>query len=578
MAGHPPGDRPDGVLGDTLSQLRLRELLSEVQDRIEQIVEERDRLDGLVEAMLVVTSDLQLDATLRTIVHTATALVDARYGALGVRGHGHELEEFVYEGIDEATRERIGPLPSGQGVLGILIDEPKPIRLDDITKHAASVGFPKNHPPMRTFLGVPVRIRDKVFGNLYLTEKASGQPFTEDDEVLAQALAAAAGVAISNAELYETARRRQSWIEATRHITAELLAGTDSGPVLTLIAEKVLELADAHSCLLALPEDPEVPHAEVTSLIVSSAAGSSLTDPPGTEIAIAGTAIGRAFAERRPLRFENLTSATAGADLGESGPALILPLRTNESVAGVLVALRAAGAPGGTQPFNDDQLDMMATFTDQAAVALQLANAQRRMRELDVLSDRDRIARDMHDHVIQQLFAIGLSLEGTIPRARSVEVQRRISDNVEGLQQVIREIRSTIFHLHGGGSTGPKRLSQRLDEAIAQFAGPDIRTNVHMAGPLSVLDPVLADHAEAVVREAVSNAVRHGHATVLSVDITVDDYLSIEVVDDGVGIGDIARRSGLANLRSRADEVGGTFTVERRAEGGTRLWWSAPLP
>ena len=177
-------------LRDTLSQLRLRELLIEVQDRVEQIVQGRDRLDGLVEAMLVVTSGLELDETLRTIVHTAIDLVDARYGALGVRGHENELVEFIYEGIDEEMREQIGHLPEGRGVLGVLIDDPKPIRLENISHHASSVGFPPNHPPMRTFLGVPVRIRDEVSGNLYLTEKSGGQPFSEDDEVLVQALAA----------------------------------------------------------------------------------------------------------------------------------------------------------------------------------------------------------------------------------------------------------------------------------------------------------------------------------------------------------------------------------------------------
>jgi len=224
-------------LRDTLSQLRLRELLIEVQDRVEQIVQGRDRLDGLVEAMLVVTSGLELDETLRTIVHTAIDLVDARYGALGVRGHDHELVEFIYEGIDEEMREQIGHLPEGRGVLGVLIDDPKPIRLDNISHHASSVGFPPNHPPMRTFLGVPVRIRDEVFGNLYLTEKAGGQPFSEDDEVLVQALAAAAGIAIENARLYEQSRTRQSWIEATRDIATELLSGADPVRVFRRIAE-----------------------------------------------------------------------------------------------------------------------------------------------------------------------------------------------------------------------------------------------------------------------------------------------------------------------------------------------------
>ena len=237
-------------LRDTLSQLRLRELLAEVQERIAQIVEGRDRLDGLVEAMLVITSDLDLDTTLRTIVHTAIELVDARYGALGVRGSGHDLVAFIYEGIDEKERERIGHLPEGRGVLGVLIDDPKPIRLDDIAQHPASVGFPLNHPPMRAFLGVPVRIRDEVFGNLYLTEKANGQLFSEDDEVLVKALAAAAGIAIENARLYEQSRARQSWIEATRDIATELLSGADPAKVFRLIADKALKLTEAQATLV----------------------------------------------------------------------------------------------------------------------------------------------------------------------------------------------------------------------------------------------------------------------------------------------------------------------------------------
>ncbi len=276
---------------DTLSQLRLRELLMEVQDRVEQIVEGRDRLDGLVEAMLVVTSGLELDETLKTIVHTAIDLVDAQYGALGVRGHDHELIEFIYEGIDEVAREKIGHLPEGRGVLGVLIDDPKPIRLDNISHHVASVGFPAHHPPMRTFLGVPVRIRDEVFGNLYLTEKAGGQPFSEDDEVLVQALAAAAGIAIDNARLYEQSKTRQSWIEATRDIGTELLAGTDPTSVFRLIAEESRQLSGAEATIVAVRADLDEPGAEVDDLAVVATSGTG----PATaldEIPVAGASGG----------------------------------------------------------------------------------------------------------------------------------------------------------------------------------------------------------------------------------------------------------------------------------------------
>ncbi|MFV9635223.1 GAF domain-containing protein [Mycobacterium neumannii] len=554
-------------LRETLSQLRLRELLSEVQDRFEEIVEGRDRFDGLLEAMLVVTSGLELDETLRTIVRTAIDLVDAQYGALGVRGRGHELVEFVYDGIDDAAARAIGHLPEGRGVLGLLLDDPKPIRVDNIAHHAASVGFPPDHPPMVTFLGVPVRIRDEVFGNLYLTEKAGGQPFSEDDEVLVQALAAAAGIAIDNARLYQQAKHRQSWIEATRDIGTELLSGTEPVKVFRQVADKSRQLSGAGLTAVFVPTDREVLPSEATELVVAATAG----DVPALgldAVSVADSPIGQAFTQRAPMRFDGLG---LGVDGLQTGPALLLPLRAGDAVAGVLVALR----PVGASPFTDENMDMMAAFADQAALAWQLASTQRRMRELDVLTDRDRIARDLHDHVIQRLFAVGLALQGTIPRARTPEVQERLAGCVDDLQEVIQEIRTAIFDLHHAqpGVT----LRQRLDEAIDQFADPDMRTTTRFSGPLSVVSDKLAEHAEAVVREAVSNAVRHANASTLQIGVTVGDDLCIEVVDNGCGIAADVTPSGLANLRARAEEVGGQFSVEGASQGGTSLTWCAPL-
>jgi signal transduction histidine kinase len=566
--------QPASPLRDTLSQLRLRELLTEVQDRIAQIVDARDRMDGLVEAMLVVTSGLELDETLRTIVHTAIELVDAQYGALGVRGHDHQLVEFIYEGIDTATKELIGPLPEGRGVLGLLIDQPKPLRLDLLAKHPSSVGFPPNHPPMNTFLGVPVRIREEVFGNLYLTEKANGQPFTEDDEVLVQALAAAAGIAIENARLFEETKTRQAWITATRDISTELLAGAESGMVYRLIADKMLNLAEAAHILVSVPEDPNAPVSEVHELHIVESVGEGGRDLVGTSYAAAGTASGRAFTELTPLRFDSLDTAGYTDSLPNGGPALILPLRAADSVSGVLVILRARGA----LPFSDDQLEMMTAFTDQAALALQLADAQRRVRELDIVADRDRIARDLHDHVIQRLFAVGLSLQGTVPRSRVPEVQRRLTEAIDDLQDVVQEIRTAIFDLHGG-APGSTRLRQRVDEAIAQLTGNvDVRTTVRMSGPLSVIESGLADQAEAVVRESVSNALRHGHASTITVQLSVDDNLTIEVTDDGVGVPENITPSGLSNLAARARQSSGEMKIAPAEGGGTRLTWWAPLP
>lgn len=555
---------------ETLSQLRLRELLLEVQDRIEQIVEGRDRLDGLIDAILAITSGLKLDATLRAIVHTAAELVDARYGALGVRGYDHRLVEFVYEGIDEETRHLIGSLPEGRGVLGSLIEEPKPIRLDDISRHPASVGFPLHHPPMRTFLGVPVRIRDEVFGNLYLTEKADGQPFSDDDEVLVQALAAAAGIAVDNARLFEESRTREAWIEATRDIGTQMLAGADPAMVFRLIAEEALTLMAGAATLVAVPLDDEAPACEVDDLVIVEVAGEISPAVKQMTVAVSGTSIGGVFHDRTPRRFDRLDLAVDGPV--EPGPALVLPLRAADTVAGVLVALRSADE----QPFSDKQLDMMAAFADQAALAWRLATAQRQMREVEILTDRDRIARDLHDHVIQRLFAVGLTLQGAAPRARVPAVRESIYSSIDDLQEIIQEIRSAIFDLHAGPSRATG-LRHRLDKVIDQLAIPALHTTVQYTGPLSVVDTVLANHAEAVLREAVSNAVRHANATSLAINVSVEDDVRVEVVDDGVGISGDITESGLRNLRQRADDAGGEFTVENMPTGGTLLRWSAPL-
>lgn len=555
---------------ETLSQLRLRELLLEVQDRIEQIVEGRDRLDGLIDAILAITSGLKLDATLRAIVHTAAELVDARYGALGVRGYDHRLVEFVYEGIDEETRHLIGSLPEGRGVLGALIEEPKPIRLDDISRHPASVGFPLHHPPMRTFLGVPVRIRDEVFGNLYLTEKADGQPFSDDDEVLVQALAAAAGIAVDNARLFEESRTREAWIEATRDIGTQMLAGADPAMVFRLIAEEALTLMAGAATLVAVPLDDEAPACEVDDLVIVEVAGEISPAVKQMTVAVSGTSIGGVFHDRTPRRFDRLDLAVDGPV--EPGPALVLPLRAADTVAGVLVALRSADE----QPFSDKQLDMMAAFADQAALAWRLATAQRQMREVEILTDRDRIARDLHDHVIQRLFAVGLTLQGAAPRARVPAVRESIYSSIDDLQEIIQEIRSAIFDLHAGPSRATG-LRHRLDKVIDQLAIPALHTTVQYTGPLSVVDTVLANHAEAVLREAVSNAVRHANATSLAINVSVEDDVRVEVVDDGVGISRDITESGLRNLRQRADDAGGEFTVENMPTGGTLLRWSAPL-
>jgi signal transduction histidine kinase len=515
---------------------------------------------GLIEAMLAVTAGLDLEHTLKTIVHTAMRLVDARYGALGViatEPGPRTLERFVYEGIDDVTRALIGPLPAGHGVLGLLFQTPEPVRIENLSEHPVSVGFPPNHPPMRTFLGVPIRIRDQVFGNLYLTEKLNGQTFSADDEVLVLALAGAAGIAIENARLYHAAHSRQIWIEATRDISTNLLAGDDAAAVHRQIVAQASGLTGSARSALLMPSD-------LGELVVTAATEAGLV---GVTLPVATTAVGRAFGDRIPLRTKKFS------ELGGDGPALILPLRQPEATIGVLVCVGAEG-----EVFSADQLEMMAAFADQTGLALHLAGVQSRavatLRELDVLSDRDRIARDLHDHVIQRLFAIGLSLQGT-RGGESPDTALRISGALDDLQEVVQEIRTAIFDLHGGSVT---RLRQRLEETVSRMTvDSPVRAALHVSGPLSVVDASLADHAEAVVRETMSNVVRHARASTVTVNVAVDDNLTVAVTDDGAGFPEHVTRSGLANLGARAEECGGRLSVDSGA-GGSTVTWTVPLP
>ncbi|WP_019926083.1 GAF domain-containing sensor histidine kinase [Nocardia sp. BMG111209] len=570
----PIGDRT--TMSDVLSQLRLRELLIEVQDRIGQLVGAQSRIDRLIDAMLVVTAGLDIDDTLRSIVHTAIELVDARYGALGVRetrGTGHNLAEFVYEGINDQARTLIGDLPHGGGVLGLLIEQPKPLRLNDLSTHPTSVGFPVNHPPMKSFLGVPVKVRDEVFGNLYLTEKANGQEFTEDDEAVVQALAAAAGIAVENARLYEESRQRQRWLESTRDVATELLAGGEPSEVLDTVADHARVLTDSVCTFIALPEDPDNSDDPDAELMVCAGSGAPARELLGRRIPVRGSHTGTVF------RTGDAASAAAlnpFPDLRERfGPTLILPLRARKSVIGVLVAVRVVAAA----EFEDAALPMMALFADQAAMALQLAETQRRMRELDVLSDRDRIARDLHDRVIQRLFATGLALQGTLQRARSVEMRDRLTRNVDDLQSVVEDIRESIFDLHGDES-GASPLRRRLHDVVSDMtSATSLRTVTQFSGPVSVVPGALADDMEAALREALSNVVRHSGAETVTITVSVTDDVTLEIGDDGGGFDPaVTRRSGLANLEARAQRHGGGVTLAAAPGGGAIVHWSVPLP
>ncbi|AMU66319.1 GAF domain-containing sensor histidine kinase [Mycobacteroides abscessus] len=564
-----------GSVTKELAHIQLRELLAEVQERIEHIVvETRSRVDALLDAVLSVSAGLDLDQTLRQIVRAATKLADARYGALGVLGADGMLTEFIYEGIDDATRELIGPLPTGHGVLGVVIDEAKPLRLADIANHPASVGFPPNHPPMRSFLGVPVEIRGEIFGRLYLTEKNNGQEFTPDDEVIVRALAGAAGIAVENARLYDAARQRQHWLQAIGEVTARLLAGVDTQEALHLIAARAAELIGAEHALIALPQDSSDDDS-IRFLQITVGVGPNGEALTGRSIPVGESTSGAAFNDRMPRTVEKLRFDFTSGTGTVFGPALVLPLRARESTSGVLLLARAEA---GTA-FDDDQLEVAASFADQAALALEQAETRATMNELEVLTDRDRIARDLHDHVIQRLFAVGLAMQSTHRRAtKSPAVAQRLNEHIDQLHDIIQDIRTAIFDLHTVASQGPS-LRAQLRTTIAELTDDtSLRVATCMTGPLDVVPHGIAEHTHAVVREAISNAVRHSGASELSVTLSVDDNLIVEVTDNGTGIPEDAERRGLRNLAARAAAAGGSLTITSPITGGTRVLWSTPLP
>jgi signal transduction histidine kinase len=548
-------------------------LVGSIQTQLEELLGARDQMERLLRVVVGLASDLDLDATLHRIVTAAMELTGAGYGALGVLGADGTLVSFLHSGMDASTTARIGHLPVGKGVLGVLLDEPRPLRLDDLRAHPAAVGFPEHHPPMRALLGVPITIRQNMFGSLYLTEPTGRPAFSQSDEVVACALAAAAAVAIENARLFERARATATWMEASRAMTAAL---TDADPVvqpLRLIAERACELTDAEQAIVLVPSVTYVAAEDVDTLVVSTAVGLLADEVVGQEVPAHGSTTGQVFRSGEPLITEAFRHPIqAFTDVGQR-PAIVMPLRAQQSVLGVLAVARNARQP----PFDAGHLQLMSDFADHAAVALSVAGSRERARELTIIADRERIAHDLHDHVIQRLFAAGMDLQGTIARSRSPEVTKRLHRTVDDLQTTIEEIRGTIFALHSAGRESGFR--QQVQNAIAELTdGRGIKTTVRMAGPLSVVGEDLAEQAIPVVIEAVSNAVRHSGAEHLTVEVLVADDLRIDVTDDGSGI-DAAntRHSGLANLARRAELVGGCCVIADAPGGGTHLRWTAPL-
>lgn len=530
----------------------------------------QERMQGLLDAVISIAEELSLDAVLKRIVHAACHLLDASYGALGVIGDGQQLSHFVTEGIDAELAALIGPLPTGHGVLGLLIKEPHPIRLPNLHDHPASYGFPDHHPPMRTFLGVPIRVRNVVFGNLYLTEKKGGELFTAEDEDLAVALAVAAGFAIENANLFDEAQLRSRWMEAGMQVAVQMMKEVDnaeSGPA--FIARAALNASDSALVLIGVQPDAD------GLTYISAGAGDLAPECIGRSLHIDPELVHGAAARQQAVSIESSESLLGPLENAQLGPALLVALGSKTAGHGVLILVRSAGSSAFSVP----AVAMAGVYGAQSAVALELARTHRLREQLAVFMDRDRIAKDLHDVVIQRLFAAGLSVQSLARFTEDPLAVERIGAITGELDATIRELRDTIYSLRAS-SGEVDLLSSRILQTVRKMSRPlPFVPRLHLSGPIDSHVPHdVATQVLAVVSEGVSNAVRHSNAETIDVSVAVDSAaISVIVDDDGCGLGRPAIRSGLDNMTARARDLGGTFTVGSGASGGTHFIWTAPL-
>ncbi|HYY09731.1 MAG TPA: GAF domain-containing protein [Kineosporiaceae bacterium] len=563
--------------GDALGSLRLDALLRELVARAEDVLDVEDRLRRLLDAVVSVASDLSLPDTLRRIVGLAVELVDARYGALGVLGPDGTLSQFVTAGVDDELQRRIGDLPTGHGILGVLIRDPHPLRIADLSRHGGSVGFPPNHPPMTTFLGVPVRSRAGVFGNLYLTEKRGGGEFTERDEDVVVALAAAAGIAVENSRLFEEVRRRETWLAAATEVTTRLLAGGDAAATAALVVAKAAELAGGEAAVLLLPDGD----------------GFAVHAVHGPDDVRAAEQLGRGYtwdgdlADAPPERLAALLQDGAGTLAPDAGgpsvldgsrPLVLVPLVAHQDVVGLLGVVRAPGAV----PFPPDDARLVASFAGTAALAVEFARSAGDRQRLAVLEDRTRIAEDLHDLVIQRLFAVGLGLQALSARVGSDGPRAKLASFIDDIDATIRSIRQTIFSLQEPPDRATGLRGEVLRVVAEAVPALGFEPELTFEGPIdSTVPQASVPEVLAVVREALSNVARHAHASAAAVTLTADPHrwrLTLVVEDDGVGPGaSDAPGLGTATMAARARRLGGDCRLERREHGGARLWWECTL-
>lgn len=558
--------------GSGVPRLRLDELLDELQVRMDEVRGTRDRLNGLLEAVMSVGRELDLPQVLRGIVEAAVVLVDAEYGALGVIGDDQKLAQFLPVGISEELRAQIGDLPSGHGILGELIRHPEALRLSELSEHPASYGFPAHHPPMHSFLGVPIRVREDVFGNLYLTEKRGGTDFDEEDEAVLSTLAVAAGIAIENARLFEEVRLRERWLASSSDITSALLSGTPRDEVLEGMMERAKDIAGADMGIFYLLG----PTGELRGSLALGEGAEAHRDIilPGTEGTLAEAALANdglitvtdvATDERVTVQTERWTGF---------GPAVAVTVGTKEKLSGVMMLARRHGRP----VFAPAEVALLAGFAGQAALALELADRRHDAEQMSLLEDHDRIARDLHDLAIQRLFATGMTLQSAQRFVDHPQASERLARAVDDLDATIRIIRSTIFGLRAHGAAGkPPKLRSRTVQAIDEAAAVlGFTPALSMEGLIDTDVPAtVAEEVLAVVGEALTNVARHARAARAEVSVVAaNGTLTVTVTDEGIGLPEGGRRSGLRNLAERAEKLGGTMEVAARGAGSGGPAWN----
>lgn len=530
--------------------------------------------EALIQAGLILGSELSLPAVLQKIIDLACEVADARYGALGVLGEDGRIEQFITHGITEEEYRAIGALPQGRGILGVLIREARPLRLARIQDDPRSVGFPPNHPPMTSFLGVPLRVRDRVFGNLYLTEKRGADEFTAEDEEAVLTLAAQAAVAVENARLYREARTGQRRLAASAEVTQAILEGRDTDQVLRLIAERARELAMAALATVTTPTAGE-------GLVVRVATGARADALQGMRFPAEESISGQVMRTRRPLLVPDATADPRASEpvvrVGGIGPALFVPLAGRDEVVGTLLVANLSGG----RTFTEEDLTVVELFAGQAAVALEHGRFRKELERLAILEDRERIAQELHDGVVQSLFSVGMSLQAADATADNPEaVRERVAGAVEGIDRAIRDLRNYIFALRPG-TEADRQLDRTLRELVGTFSRGTDTVIVPEIDPrvASLLVPYAGALLQAA-REALSNAVRHADAQTVSVRLRRgDDEALLEVEDDGKGFDPDAaegRGQGLANLEARARSMGGILEIEP-ADPGTLVRIRIPI-